>query len=533
VANANDLLPWSPVDAPEPAAGAPATPEPPPVPRLKPIQRDQMVLHPVQVEQLVEPDHPVRALWELVSGLDMSLFYADIKAVEGRAGQDALDPRLLICLWVWACMEGINSAREVARRCEYHPVYQWLTGLRKVNYHSLSSFRVDYAESVDELFAQVLAVLMGEGLITLERVMVDGTKVKAAASKSSLHREPTLQKHLEQARERVRQMGDPEQEPNPQSSARQRAAQERAARERVQRMEQALAEMPKVREACGSKLPEECRVSETEPEVRKMKHNDGGFAPSYNLQLGSDAAQDIIVSVQVIQASNDQNQLGPVLDEVQRQCHQQPKEGVVDEGYLNRATVVAMDQRGVDLIAGGNLEENRDPDKAARNCAGRGVAPEFYSHQFVYDAEHDLYLCPAGQSLPHRSVKHDREGVERHLYQAPATACRTCPHQPECCPTQDKPTPGRTIVRTQNEPVVAAFVEKMKTPEAQAIYRQRKQIAEFPNLWIKEKLGLRRFRVRGLVKVRCEALWVCLTYNIQQWIRLRWKPRFVEAAAIA
>ena len=87
-------------------------------------------------------------------------------------------------------------------------------------------------------------------------------------------------------------------------------------------------------------------------------------------------------------------------------------------------------------------------------------------------------------------------------------------------------------MRSRNEPVVAAFVEKMKTPEAQAIYRRRKRIAEFPNLWIKEKLGLRRFRVRGLSKVRCEALWVCLTYNIQQWMRLRWKPG-LQVAAVA
>ncbi len=533
---ASDLLPFRQADAPgsaDPAQAMPSTPEPPPAPRLKPIQRNQMVLHPVHVEQLVEPDHPVRALWGLVSGLDLSRFYAGIKAVEGGAGQDATDPRLLICLWIYACMERVHSAREVARRCDYHPVYQWLTGLKKVNYHSLSSFRVGYQEELDELFAQVLAVLMSAGLITLERVTQDGSKIEAAASPASLHGEATLQQHLQQARERVRQLGDAEQHPTPQSTARQRAAQQRAAKEKLQRMEQAMAELGKLREEGAAQTPaQQCRISETEPEVRKMKHSDGGFSPSYNLQLSSDATQGIIVGVQVIQASNDQNQLGPGLDEVQRQCHQLPQQAVVDEGYLNRGTVLEMAQRGVDLIAGGSLEENRDPEVAARNCAHRGIPPKFYPQQFVYDAERDLYLCPAGQTLPHRGVKHDREGVERHLYRATSTACRQCPHQPQCCPSQSHPIRGRLIVRSQNVPVVAAFVEKMKTPEAQAIYRQRKRIAEFPNLWIKEKLGLRRFRVRGLAKVRCEALWVCLTHNIQQWIRLRWKPS-LKMAAIA
>jgi hypothetical protein len=106
--------------------------------------------------------------------------------------------------------------------------------------------------------------------------------------------------------------------------------------------------------------------------------------------------------------------------------------------------------------------------------------------------------------------------------------------QAQCCPPSGKSgkfTHGRLIVRSQNEPVVDAYVEKMKTPEAQAIYQQRKRLAEFPNLWIKEKLGLRRFRVRGLVKAGCELLWACLAYNLQQWIRLRWRPALVNQAA--
>ena len=527
------FLPTDELTPPDQTEFVSCAPEAPPAPRLKPIRRDQMVLRTIYVEELVEPDHPVRAIWKLVGGLDLSRFYAGIKAVEGRAGQDATDPHLLICLWIFAYAERINSGREVARRCEYHPAYQWLTGLRKVDYHTLSDFRVGYQEPLDELFAQVLAVLQSEGLITLKRVMQDGTKIKAVAGKASLRREPTLQKHLEEARERVRQMGSPEQDCDSKTTARQRAAQQRGARQRLQRMEQAMAELDRVREERDADTPaDQCRVSETEPEVRKMKHNDGGFSPSYNLQLSTDDTEDIIVGLQVIQARNDQNQLGPGLDEVQRQNHQLPQQSVVDEGYLNRATVLQMDQRGVDLIAGGNLEENRDPEKAARNCASRGVAPEFYPQQFVYDVEHDLYLCPAGQPLPHRGVKHDREGVERHQYQATVASCRQCPHQPVCCPTKGKRTRGRIIVRSRNEPVVAAFAEKMKTPEAQAIYRRRKRIAEFPNLWIKEKLGLRRFRVRGLSKVRCEALWVCLTYNIQQWMRLRWKPG-LQVAAVA
>ena len=166
--------------------------------------------------------------------------------MEGEAGRPAHDPQLLISLWIYAYSEGVSSAREMARRCEYHPAYQWLTGWEVVNHHSLSDFRVQHQAALDELFAQVLGVLSAENLITLDRVMHDGTKVKALASGKSFRREKTLREHLERARQRVGSMGDPRQE---ELGARQAQAQKRAVRERVERLEQALEEMQKVQAA--------------------------------------------------------------------------------------------------------------------------------------------------------------------------------------------------------------------------------------------------------------------------------------------
>jgi hypothetical protein len=80
-------------------------------------------------------------------------------------------------------------------------------------------------------------------------------------------------------------------------------------------------------------------------------------------------------------------------------------------------------------------------------------------------------------------------------------------------------------VRLEDSPTVAAFKAKMRTAAAQTIYKQRAGVAEFPNAWIKAKIGLRQFRLRGRAKVGLEALWACLTYNIQQCIRLVWRPQ--------
>ena len=88
---------------------------------------------------------------------------------------------------MYAYSQGLGSAREVARRCEYDPAFQWLTGLEEVNYHTLADFRVEKQKELDELFTQVLAALSKERLITLEQVMQDGTKIKALASTGSYH----------------------------------------------------------------------------------------------------------------------------------------------------------------------------------------------------------------------------------------------------------------------------------------------------------------------------------------------------------
>src|SRR5467141_856450 len=150
-----------------------------PVPRLVAIDRRQLLLRTVDVEKLVEDGHAVRSVWGLVGRLDLRWYHAQIAAVEGGAGREHTDPQLLISLWLYAYSRGISSARELARQCEYEPGCQWLCGLQPVSHRTLSGFRSDNQIALDDLFAQVLGMLSAEGLITLERVTLDGTKIKA------------------------------------------------------------------------------------------------------------------------------------------------------------------------------------------------------------------------------------------------------------------------------------------------------------------------------------------------------------------
>ena len=483
--------------------------------RLKPINRQQMMLRPVEVETLVAEDHEVRAIWEFVGRLDLSRYYEDIEVVEGEAGRSASDPRLLISLWIYACSKGVSSAREISRLSETDPAYQWLTGMEPVNYHTLSDFRVKHKEALDEFFTQILGIMSAEGLISLERVMHDGTKIKACTSSDTFRREERVKAHLEAAREQVEQMGDPRaaEEVGPRVAR----ARQRAVREKQQRLEKALTELEKIR-ACKSS-PEEkkkARVSMTDPEARVMKQPNGGYAPSYNVQISTDAKEKIIVGIEVSQSGSDYEELVPAVDRVEAQMGKDPTQVVVDGGLTSRENILAMSERKIDLI--GNMGVG--VAQSAGQMKRRGVDPSFYPEAFHYDGVSDTFSCPAGKIL-RPAGEEKRPGRINYKYRACATDCQGCSFREKCCPQNG--TEGRSIVRGVDAPEVAAFIAKMKTDEAKEIYRQRGEVAEFPNAWIKDKIGLRQFRLRGLIKVGMEVLWAALTYNIKQWIRLRWR----------
>ena len=491
--------------------------------RCKPVQRRQLLLRTVDVEKLVGTGHAVRAIWELAGKLDLKAFYAEIGALEGEAGRPAWDPQVLISLWIYAYKDGIGSAREIARRCEYHPAYQWLTGMEVVNYHTLADFRIAHQEALDGFFIEVLGVLSHQGLITLRRVMHDGTKIKAAASDQSFHRKATLEDHLKQAEEQLQAMGDPRSEPLSQRTAK---AHKRALCEKQERLKQALKELAELEQSRSKEKTEgkekQLRVSSTDPQARVMLGAKGGYAPSYNVQISTDATAKIIVGVGVTQSSSDVGELEPAVKRIEENLGQKPEQMVADGAYPTHDAIEAMAEQEIELI--GPLPNRKKPswDVLERH----GVSPEFYPQAFSYDPSTDGYRCPAGKRLSFETEERQGGCVKRR-YRARRADCRSCPFQARCCPGTKK---GRSLVRMEKTAHQVAFEAKMQTAEAQQIYKERAGVAEFPNAWIKEKIGLRQFRLRGLAKVGLEALWACLTYNICQWIRLCWKPKLLAEA---
>lgn len=323
--------------------------------RLREANRSQLRLEAVDLDDLLEEGHPARAIWELLRKLDLSRFEQAIKAREGSAGRDATDPRILLALWLYGISDGIGSARALERMCESHDAYKWICGGVSINYHLLSDFRIEHGAALDELMAQLLGALMDNQLVTLYRVAQDGTRVRASAGSSSFHRRKTLRKQVKQARRRIEELKA--EADHGELTERVKQARHRAAREREQRLNQALEQAAQLAKSQTTQknhpqrtAAKEVRASSTDPEARVMKRGDGGFRPCYNLQLATDVQSRIVVGVKVTNKGSDSQQSLPMLDDIKARTGGQPKQCLLDGGYLHFDSIIKAAERGVEFL---------------------------------------------------------------------------------------------------------------------------------------------------------------------------------------
>jgi transposase len=484
-----------------------------------PINREQMQWMSVDLEQLIPADHKARAIWDLSGTLDLSAFEQHAKSKEGEVGRPGWSPRLLVSVWLYGYSEGVSSARALSRLMEFEPALQWLTGLEQINHHTLSSFRVNRKQELDRLFVELLHVLDQTEVISLDRVMHDGTKIRARAGVDSFRREHTVAEKLAEIEALVKE------DPQGETSQRQERARQRAQRERKQRVEQAQKELEKIQQARKSEAErKQARVSLTEPEARMMKHGDNAIAPSYNVQVSTEAKAGVIVGVDLTQSAEDSAALDPAIGEIHQNLGRDPKQVVADGGFTNRQTIEKMEDRNVDFI--GSLSDPKERSEAAMKSAG--IDPQYAPHFFIFQPETNTLQCPAGKPLEYIGQSRKR-GNHYRQYHADGADCQSCRFQPQCCPRA--PWKGRTVSRLEAESeVVARFRTKMATEQAQHVYRQRGAVAEFPFAWIKEKFRVRKFRVFGIAKARTEMVWACLTHNAMIWKRLVWGKALPQAA---
>jgi transposase len=376
--------------------------------RYETANRDQIELQPCDLEALLPPGHAARLVWRFVEGLDLSAFYATIRAREGRAGRPPIDPKILVALWLYATMDGVGSAREVDRLCYRHDAYRWLRGGVSVNYHTLSDFRVAQQAALDDLLTQSIAALLVRGIVTMARVAQDGTRVRGSAGAGSFRRGETLEACLRQARKQVERV---QKQADPPVNARADAAQHRAAEDRMARVEDALAQLPAIlatKQRQKGQRPTEARVSTTDPDARVMKMADGGYRPAYNVQLATDVDSRTIVGVAVTNLGSDRSSLVPMLAQLRTRTGRMPGAALVDGGCFTRETITDAAAQGVTVYAplstrrGGPTAQPRPTDSPAlREWRERMGTPDA---QQIYKARAATAEWVNADSRTHRTL---------------------------------------------------------------------------------------------------------------------------------
>jgi transposase len=317
--------------------------------------RQQLRWDMVDLEGLLPADHRARIVWSFVESLDLSELYEGIRSREGEAGRPAADPAVLLSLWLYATIEGVGSARELERLAQSDAAYRWLAGGVPLNYHGLADFRVDSAEVLDRLLTQSVTALIGEGLVRLAEIAVDGTKIRASASKGSFKTGEKLLKIEAAVAERLASLKQELSSDPGASTRRGQAARERAAREvqaRAGRARAALERLEAERKSRAAKHAKDeakkkvPRASTTDPEARFMRFPDGAVRPAYNAQIAAAPKEGVIVSIAVTDRRNDAGLAGPMVDDIARRYGKTPGRLLVDTSYATGEDIVALAHAG-------------------------------------------------------------------------------------------------------------------------------------------------------------------------------------------
>jgi len=468
---------------------------------VRSYNQNQLFLLPPSLNEWVKSDHPTRVLSEIIDHLDVSGFRDE--KIEGRPCYDTR-MMLKILLWGYAC--GVRASRKIEERLYSDVFFMWLAGLEKPDFRTICLFRRCNLEVISQLFAQVITLAKGLGMLRLGLIALDGSKVRANAGIGSFRKVAEWQKELAEAKEEVRRILQ-EAETLDQADD-EKFGEHRGDElpEELTKTEQRIKKIEELIDKIGEETSDNRLVSSTDPAASYM-HNSIGSIPAYNAQVAVTEDQ-LIIYADVTTEPIDTNQLKPALDDIQQICGAKPKRVVADTGYNSNKNLRLLEEQGVDGYIPESGEKNIG--KTLHNH------PELYGKEdFAYDAEHDCYRCPAGKLLlPKRKgiLKSRYSEKKVTVYRTEPGICLSCAKKNKCTETKNKA--GRSINRSGYEAERERMRQKLKTETGRIIYGRRKCIAEPVIGQLKVVGRFIRFLLRGIMGVRIEWKWATTAHNL-------------------
>lgn len=451
---------------------------------LRPFNRKQTWLLPPTLDDLLPEDHPARFVAVFVDSLDRKTRAEMDMGLGGEPlGAPAYHPEALLSVWLYGFMTGVRSCRKLEGACRDQIPYLWLTGWQHPDHNTLWRFYRDHRGAMRGLLKGTVATAMKLGLVDLAVQAVDGTKVVANAAKDRTYDAKGLHKLLERTEEAILDLEAQNEggEDPPPPHLPQELSQHQKLREQVQEA---------IKQVAQEGLE---RVNLTDGDASLMKGRQGIIA-GYNAQavvspLNPQVAPRngfIITAAEVVTDPDDTAQLLPLLEQAEEMTGEKATT-LSDGGYYSGENLARCAAAGRRVV----MPEGRRST----------LKHPYHRDQFSYQEALDSYLCPQGQWLTFRGLKHRAGRGEIRLYGAGAEVCRQCPAFGVC--TKDR-RQGRRLEIGPHEPAIQEHRHWMATPEAKGLYKLRKELVEPVFGILKEQQGGRRFLLRGLAKVRAE-----------------------------
>lgn len=460
------------------------------------IPRDQIVLYPERLADVVASDDPVRLIDAFCRTLPLQkLGFAH--AVSAKTGRPSYAAEHLLSLLLWGFMNGVTSSRQLERATKRSVDVMWLIDRLQPDFKTISEFRRKNADVIPTLVQECTSWMQEQDLISGELVAIDGSKFRASNGRDRNFTEKTLAAKRARNAARIqayfkelerRDSEDDQQEPGVGLSA-----------EQIQAAIQKLTEKRDFYDSIAKLMEQRSvtQVSLTDPDSRSMKTSDG-INVCYNAQIAVDSQHSLIVTQSVTNEVNDEQQLHTMAKAAKEVLGVDQLEVVADAGYVNTTEIGKCEDDGITAYLPALRPQNRD---------GR-----FSKSDFRYDPDSDSYTCPAGQVLTH-STQAIAKGKLTHYYRTPA--CNGCPLRSQCTSSKN----GRRVARRHDEVLRNAAADRgRRHPE---IMKKRQAMVEHPFGTIKRVLNRGYFLLRGLVKVNAEFALAVVAYNLKRILKLR------------
>lgn len=504
-----------------------------------PESREQAVLFPQRLDEALPREHVVRLLDEVLGRLDWSRFEA---CYHGRIGQPPIHPRVLAGVLLYGLWTRLRSSRAMEEALQVRLDFRWLAEGQTIDHSTLSEFRRRHSAELKELFVQVCLVARELGLVSLELLGFDGTRVRANNRRRGTRTAKGLQQELAGLRTRFEEFQQQAEAEDSRDEERfglrnpqELPAELRNAQERLRKLEAALQRLKDAGHDPDGASP---RIPLTDPQSRVMPNKEGGHAPNYTPTATVDIGSGVIVGADVLGVINEDGHLIPACEEVQSQFALPAPPSLAADGLMaTGANIAGCEARRIPLYSPVPLPDPSNP--ALRADPSQPVAEKDWQRlpanqvkmhgqtqqqldkaAFVYDEGRNCYWCPLGHTLPYMTTTSEAQGRGRRVrarYQAAKQSCQACPLRARCVLGQ---TQGRQIYRDQYDAHRERHALHMAKPESKAQYARRRHAGERPFAVIKQQFGLRQFLLRGLQAVQDEWRWAATAFNLQRLLSL-------------